>query len=65
MPVPNQRPSRRTDVDVDVQYGEIADTMDTLASWQPEFLGVASARDPFGGVGITVSYWRDEASIAA
>jgi heme-degrading monooxygenase HmoA len=33
-----------------------------LAATQPGFLGVDSVRD---GIGITVSYWRDEASIVA
>ena len=33
-----------------------------LASAQPGFLGIESVRD---GLGITISYWKDEASIAA
>ena len=45
-------------------YGNMADRMVELASEQPGFLGVESARNP-GGLGITVSYWADEASIAA
>ncbi|WP_197318661.1 antibiotic biosynthesis monooxygenase [Saccharomonospora sp. NB11] len=52
--------SRLTDDTYD--YGETARRMVELASRQPGFLGVDSVRD---GVGITVSYWRDEASIAA
>jgi heme-degrading monooxygenase HmoA len=35
-----------------------------LASEQPGFLGVESVRGA-DGFGITVSYWKDEASIAA
>jgi heme-degrading monooxygenase HmoA len=45
-------------------YGSMADRMLELASAQPGFLGVESARDA-QGFGITVSYWKDEASIAA
>lgn len=45
-------------------YGETADRMLALAAEQPGFLGVDTARGE-DGVGITVSYWRDEASIAA
>lgn len=44
--------SERTDGDN--QYAEMADEMLKLASVQPGFLGVESARD---GLGITVSYW--------
>jgi heme-degrading monooxygenase HmoA len=43
-------------------YEETADRMFELAREQPGFLGVDSARED---VGITVSYWTDEASIAA
>lgn len=35
-------------------YGKIADRMEELASQQPGFLGLESAREE---VGITVSYW--------
>jgi len=45
-------------------YGEAAARMLELAARQPGFLGVDSARDT-SGFGLTVSYWRDEASIAA
>lgn len=45
-------------------YGEMADAMEKLAAEQPGYLGIESAREP-GGLGITVSYWRDEASILA
>lgn len=41
-------------------YGAMAQRMVDLASEQPGFLGVESARDE---VGITVSYWRDLESI--
>ncbi|MEO6125881.1 MAG: antibiotic biosynthesis monooxygenase [Ilumatobacteraceae bacterium] len=38
-------------------YAAMADRMETLASEQPGYLGIESARD---GVGITVSYWATE-----
>lgn len=44
----------------DQGYGEMADRMVALASEQPGFLGVESARE---GLGITVSYWADLESI--
>ncbi|TAH10867.1 MAG: antibiotic biosynthesis monooxygenase [Curvibacter sp.] len=47
---------------VDEGYGDMADKMVALASQQPGFLGVESARD---GLGITVSYWKDLESIRA
>jgi heme-degrading monooxygenase HmoA len=37
-------------------YSQMADEMFALASRQPGFLGVETARD--SGVGITVSYWE-------
>ncbi len=43
-------------------YGEMAGEMVELASKQPGFIGVESARE---SVGITVSYWTDLASIKA
>lgn len=43
-------------------YAAMAERMVELASRQPGFLGIESARD---GLGITVSYWRDLPSIAA
>lgn len=43
-------------------YGEAAERMVELAAAQPGFLGVESARGA-DGLGITVSYWRDEDSI--
>lgn len=51
-----------TRTDIDEGYAAMADAMVELASRQPGFLGVESARE---GVGITVSYWRDLQSIAA
>ena len=45
-------------------YAVMAARMVELAQIQPGFLGVESARDEEGFC-ITVSYWRDEASIAA
>ena len=44
-------------------YGEMADRMVALASAEDGYLGVESTRGA-DGFGITVSYWRDEASIA-
>ena len=48
----------------DQGYAAAADRMVQLASEQPGYLGVDSVRDATG-VGITVSYWSSEASIAA
>lgn len=45
-------------------YAQTAQRMIELAMQQPGFLGVESARGE-DGLGITVSYWRDEASILA
>lgn len=44
-------------------YEKTAARMVELAAQQPGFLGAESTRDA-QGFGITVSYWRDEASIA-
>jgi heme-degrading monooxygenase HmoA len=44
-------------------YGHMADRMVELASQQPGFLGVESARSA-DGLGITVSYWSSEEAIA-
>jgi len=46
----------------DSGYGAMAGKMVELASKQPGFIGVESARE---SVGITVSYWTDLASIKA
>lgn len=43
-------------------YARTAERLVALAREQPGFLGVESVRDA-EGVGITVSYWRDEESI--
>src|SRR3974377_305144 len=43
-------------------YGEMAERMEELAQRQPGFLAMDSVRGP-DGIGITVGYWRDEASI--
>ncbi|MEO6885276.1 MAG: antibiotic biosynthesis monooxygenase [Jatrophihabitantaceae bacterium] len=43
--------------DGDDGYDAMSVTMQTLAAEQPGYLGIESARD---GLGITVSYWRDE-----
>ena len=46
----------------DPAYDRTADRMIELASRQPGFLGVESARDD-DGFGITVSYWESEEAI--
>ena len=43
----------------DAGYGETAAAMEELAAKQPGYLGIESAREG-DGLGITVSYWRDE-----
>jgi heme-degrading monooxygenase HmoA len=48
--------------DGDNGYAVMSARMDELVARQPGFLGVESARE---GLGITVSYWRDEESAAA
>lgn len=55
--------SVRTEMDAD-EYNRMAERMMTLAAKQPGYLGIDTARGE-DGLGITVSYWRDEASIAA
>lgn len=45
-------------------YAAMADAMAELALQQPGNLGAESARSA-DGLGITVSYWQDEASIKA
>ena len=45
-------------------YGRMSARLEELAPAQPGFLGIESVRDG-SGTGITVSYWADEASIAA
>lgn len=48
----------------DQGYAAMADAMADLASEQPGYLGVESARGA-DGFGITNSYWADEASLIA
>lgn len=48
----------------DQGYAAMADAMADLASEQPGYLGVESARGA-DGFGITNSYWTDEASLIA
>lgn len=45
-------------------YAQTSEEMVALAAAQPGFLGVESARGE-DGLGITVSYWRDEGAIRA
>ena len=51
-----------TRTDGDRGYAVMSDAMVDLAARQPGFLGVESAREE---VGITVSYWVDEAAARA
>ncbi|WP_448665178.1 antibiotic biosynthesis monooxygenase family protein [Sphingomonas sp. CJ20] len=55
--------SERTDEDAQ-GYADAATRMAALAAQQPGYCGVDSAREA-DGVGITVSYWADEASAVA
>lgn len=55
--------SHRTDED-EAGYREAAAAMEALAADQPGCRGVASVRDS-EGLGITVSYWADDASARA
>lgn len=55
--------SRRTEHDA-AGYAEAAQAMDALAAAQPGYRGIESARGP-DGLGITVSYWADDASAKA
>ena len=52
-----------TRTDVAEGYGAMSDKMVEMASQQPGFLGVESARDA-DGLGITISYWESEEAIA-
>ena len=45
-------------------YEAMAERMAALGSSYPGYLGMESARTP-GGLGITVSYWRDLGSVRA
>ena len=55
--------SRRSENDEEA-YGKMAATMVEMAKKQPGYLGMESVRDTKSRDGITVSYWRDEESIA-
>ena len=46
----------------DFGYAAMADKMDQLASQQPGYIGIESTRNE-AGLGITVSYWSDEAAL--
>ncbi len=50
--------------DFEAGYAEMADKMVEMAKQQPGYIGVESTRDE-SGLGITVSYWNDEASLLA
>ena len=54
---------RRTEDDEG--YAQMAESMDALVAQQPGYLGARSVRDPQTREGITVSYWRDDASARA
>lgn len=45
-------------------YGAMADKMVALAATQPGYIGIETTRDETG-LGITVSYWADEAAVKA
>ncbi len=51
-----------TRTDGDQGYAAMAAQMEQLAGEQPGYLGIESARE---GLGITVSYWRDEEAARA
>ncbi|MGH3360469.1 MAG: antibiotic biosynthesis monooxygenase family protein [Nocardioidaceae bacterium] len=51
-----------TRTDGDLGYDAMAEHMFDLATKQPGFLGVESARE---NIGITVSYWRDDEAARA
>lgn len=55
--------SMRNGVD-DVGYQAAAQAMESLASRQPGYCGIISSRGA-DGLGITVSYWADEAAALA
>ena len=55
--------SFRSDADA-AGYEAAAAEMDALARMQPGYRGVDSAREA-GGMGITVSYWADDAAAIA
>ena len=55
--------SLRTPED-DAGYDAMAAEMERLGAEQPGYLGIESARGA-GGLGITISYWRDAAAARA
>jgi heme-degrading monooxygenase HmoA len=55
--------SQRTREDAE-GYAAAAEAMGALAAQQPGYVGVESVRDETG-LGITVSYWADDASATA
>lgn len=55
--------AQRTGAD-DAGYAEAAEAMGQLARDQPGYVAIDSVRDQ-GGLGITVSYWADEAAAKA
>lgn len=55
--------SRRTAAD-DAGYAAAAEAMDVLAKTQPGYRGIESTRGA-DGLGITLSFWADEASALA
>ncbi len=55
--------SRRSAADPD-GYARMAEAMEKLAAEQPGYLGFESVRDA-SGLGVTLSYWRTEADLAA
>ncbi|MFZ1566533.1 antibiotic biosynthesis monooxygenase family protein, partial [Sphingorhabdus sp.] len=55
--------STRTNVD-DTGYNQAAEAMGELAQQQPGYVGIDSTRGA-DGLGITVSYWADEAAAKA
>ena len=56
--------SQRSDEDPE-GYAQTAEQMVALAAQQPGFLGVETTARDANGFGMTVSYWRDRASIRA
>lgn len=50
--------------DDDLGYGAMAAEMERLGALQPGYLGLESARGG-DGLGITISYWRDETAARA
>ena len=55
--------SQRTETDA-ASYAAAAEAMDALAAEQPGYCGVDSVRGA-DGLGITISWWADEASALA